>query len=468
MRTRLRSLFFWERDFSGAFFHLAIPIAMQSLVMASLHVVDNVMVGQLGVVEMAAVTQANRFTFLFQLTMFGLSGGTAIFAAQYWGRRDVKQIQHVLGLGLICAWVFVAFFGILAIGFPHLVIRILLKEEQAIELGVRYLRIVGIGYFFQAMTQIYATILKSTEQPRLPMVASVTSIVTNTVLNYGLIFGRLGLPRLGVEGAAIATVIATVLEAGLIIGLGYGLRLATAAKPRDLIPQSRAFVARYLRITGTVVANESLWALGILMYSVVYGRLGKDAVASVSIYNTVEQVGFSFLRGVTGAAAVLVGKYIGRDENSEAYFTSKRMMAASVGISALAGLILALCSGPITGIYGGISTSVAADAARIIRINALFMPLNALNGLIIVGILRSGGDATVSLVLDTGTVWLIGVPLVACAGLLLHFDIVMVVVAQMENLVKLALGMARFRSRRWMNNLTLAQGGEGVCNQGAD
>lgn len=469
MRTRLRSLFFWERDFSGAFFRLAIPIAMQSLVMASLHVVDNVMVGQMGVAEMAGVTQANRFTFFFQMTLFGLCGGTAVFAAQYWGKRDVGQIRHVLGLGLTCAGLFVAVFGTLAVGFPHLVIRRLLKDEQAVDLSVRYLRIVGVGYLFQALTQIYATILKSTEQPKLPMVVSVTAIVTNTVLNYGLIFGRLGMPRLGVEGAAIATVIATVLEAGLIIGFGYVFRFATAAKLCDLWPRSRAFVARYLRIAGTVVANECLWALGILLYSVVYGHMGNDAVASVSIFNTVEQVGFAFLRGVTGAAAVLVGKQIGSGENDAAYFTAQRMMVASVCIAVVAGSLLALCSGAITGVFKGVSASVTADAARIIRINAMVMPLNALNSLIIVALLRAGGDATVSLILDTGTVWLIGVPMVACAGLVLGFGIVtVVIVAQVENLVKLALGMARFRSRRWMNNLTLGHGGERVCNQGAD
>ncbi|MEG0766129.1 MAG: MATE family efflux transporter, partial [Clostridia bacterium] len=234
MPYTLRKLFRWESSLVASFFQLAIPIVIQSLVMASLHIIDNVMIGQLGEMEMAAVTQANRLTFLFQLTIFGLSGATSTFVSQYWGKRDIGSIRQVQGLSLIVSGAIAILFMVLSIGFPLFVMRKFLREAPAIAMGAQYLQIVGVGYLFQALTQTYATVQKSTEQPRLPMIASIIAILTNTVLNYAFIFGRLGAPRLGIQGGAMATTIATGVEFLIVCLYGYRKKLASAAKLREL------------------------------------------------------------------------------------------------------------------------------------------------------------------------------------------------------------------------------------------
>ncbi|MEG0767674.1 MAG: MATE family efflux transporter, partial [Clostridia bacterium] len=213
------------------------------------------------------------------------------------------------------------------------------------------------------------------------------------------------------------------------------------------------FVRKYFRITTPVVANECLWSMGIVLYSVVYGHMGTATVAAVSIYNTVEQIGFAFIRGVVHTCAVLVGKRIGAGDEQDANLTARRMMVAAVGIALFAGALLAASSGWIVQIFN-VSENVRSAARALICINAAFMPLNALNTVIIVGVMRAGGDVTCSLLLDAGTIWVIGVPLVALAGLGLGWSITAVfLLAQVENAVKLTLGLLRLRSGKWVHNL---------------
>lgn len=446
-------VFPWERSFTNEALNVAIPIVIQSLFMAMMHIVDSLMIGQLGEVELAAVAQANRVTFLYQLVIFGLVSGTSAFVAQYWGKRDLKGIHSVLGLSLCLSLLAALCFLIPCQLFPSSIMRLLLQDEAAVEAAVSYLSVVSFGYLFTAVSQCYATVQKSTEQARLPMFAEVLGLLTNVFFNYCLIFGNLGFPRLGVRGGAIATVAGLLVLLLTIVIMGYRLNLATAARFSALVPRSLAFAKKYLSVALPVIANEVLWSLAMVMYSVVYGHMGTGVVAAISIFNAVEQVSHATSRGLTHACAVLVGKRIGAGNEDDAQKTAKRMLFAALPMAALSCVILLLISNPIVSLFN-VSPQVAEDARTLIRISAFLYLIPQLGGLLVVGIMRSGGDVRMSLLLDAGTAWIIGAPLVAISGLVLGLPIPYVfMISYAESVVKIIFGLWRYRSRKWIHNL---------------
>lgn len=446
-------IFPWERGFTRDVARVAIPVAIQSLFMALLRIVDNLMIGQLGEIELAAVTQANRVTFLFNLTVFGLSGATAAYVAQFWGKRDVRGIRSVMGLALCLSVLAALLFLIPCTFFPQRIMGLLLHDAAALEAAMRYLPVIAFGYLMTAVSQCFSTVLKSTGQAKLPMAASITALLTNTFLNYCLIFGNFGFPRLGVRGGAIATVIATAVELTLVVAGGYIGKFATAARLSELVPRSLAVAKRYLAVAAPVILNEGLWALGIVLYSAVYGRMGTGAVAAVSIFDSVQEISLSTLRGMTQACAVLVGMRIGAGDERGAYRAAKRFLYVAIPSGAFAGLVLLFVSMPIASLFS-MSDKVLRDARTIICIAACFAWINQLVTVLVVGIMRAGGDVKASLYLDVGATWLIGVPVVALGGLALGLEIPYVyLLAQFESIAKAALGLVRFRSRKWIHNL---------------
>ena len=442
-----------EKDFVKTTLRIAIPVMIQSLVAALMHIVDNVMIGQLGEAEIAAVTQANRVSFLFQLCIFGLSGATSVFCAQYWGQKNMKGIRQTMGMSLvICLFISIVFIT-LCQSMPHAIMSCFLTEENVIQLSMQYLTIVSIGYLCQGISVTLGAVQRSTEQVRLAVLASVIAIVTNTVLNYILIFGNFGAPKLGVRGAAIATVIGCTIETLIIVLGGYMLKLATAAKLKELVPESKAQVLRYIKIATPIICNEMFWSFGVMLYSVVYGRIGTGAVAAVSIFNNVEQLSSVVMRGMTQSCAVLVGKAIGEGKYDNAYGYAKRFMFYGSILAILAGIVLICISGGVVGLFN-VSDAVKYSARMMIIFNGCALFVNMLNTLYIVGIFRAGGDAKFSLIVDVGSVWVIGLPLIAITGLVFKWDVQFVYsMTIVENIVKAIVCTYRFRSRKWINNL---------------
>ncbi|HHT64688.1 MAG: MATE family efflux transporter [Caldicoprobacterales bacterium] len=444
---------FEDRKFYQTLLKLAIPIAAQNFVASTVNMVDTVMIGQLGETEIAAVGQANQLFFLFALMLFGVISGSAIYTAQYWGVRDIKNIRRVQGLALISACAVAGVFTLIALFFPMQAMRVYSKDPVVVDTGVRYLRIVGLSYIFTAVSFSYASILRSTEQPKLPMFISIISLIANAVLNYILIFGKLGSPALGVEGAALATLIARVVETALMLIIVYTGKYVPAARIRELLDVSREFTVRFFRTAVPVILNESIWALGVSIYSIVYGRIGTSAVAAVNISGTVTNLAMVLFQGMSNAAGVMIGNRIGAGEEEHAYIYAKRLLALGPALAVLMGCLLALSSGFFAGFYN-VPQEVQLYAVRLLIAFSLLMPFKMFNLINIVGVLRSGGDTRYSLFLDTAGVWGIGIPLALAGGLLLQLPVYWVYfLAGLEEVFKLVLGLRRFRSRKWINNL---------------
>lgn len=445
--------FLSDKEFFKTFIKLAIPIALQNLVISSLNMVDTIMVGQLGETEIAAVGLANQIFFLLNLFMFGIVSGSAIFTAQFWGKKDVLNVRRVLGLSLMLSIAVSFLFTLLGIFAPVSTIGIFTADTQVISLGSQYLSVVAFSYIVTSITFCYNFALRSTGNARLPMLVSVVALITNTVLNYLLIFGKFGFPAMGVSGAALATVIARVLEVVILLFVVYRNNYPVAARLREMFDQSMDFVIHYLYTTIPVILNECIWSVGVSIYSVIYARMGTEVIASINIASTIERLALVLFIGMGNACAVMVGNKIGANDEDTAYVYARRFVTIGPFLGIFIGLLLVLCTGLILSVYN-VSNDVIEAARRILVVFSIAMPIRIFNLIMIVGVMRSGGDTKFSLVMDTAGVWLIAIPLAYVGGITLglpvHWVYVLVV---MEEVFKFGLGVWRFLSRKWINNL---------------
>lgn len=451
--ARLRELIHWEPEFARLFFRLVLPIALQNLVGASLQIIDNVMVSGLGETAAAGVAQANRITFIVHLFQFGVTSGAGIFAAQFWGKRDVSGMRRVQGLALLLNGCVGLAATALLLCWPRGFLGVFLPEGRSLEFGLQYLMTVLPIYMMSAVDSVFQMMLKSSERARIPMTAGVAAIAANTVLNYGLIYGRLGMPAMGVRGAALATVIATALSLCINVGISYRKGLAPAATLHQLRLPDRAFLGRFFRTIGPVVLNEGLWAVGTTMYSVVYGHMGDNEVAAMSLVGTADQLMFVLGWGIMHAASAIVGRSIGAGREEEAYLYAKRMQVVAAAVMLVMGALLLLTRGLIVQQFR-YSAETRALAMRVMLISSFFLWVRAFNAVNVVGVLRSGGDTMFSMLLDLGVMWLVGVPLALLTGLVLHWPLPAVyLITQLEECVKVCIGLPRFLSKRWIHNL---------------
>jgi putative MATE family efflux protein len=303
--------FLRDREFLRAMLTLAVPVAFQQLITASLNMIDVLMVGQLGETSVAALGLANQIFFLLILFLFGVTSGIAIFTAQYWGKRDEESIRRVLGICLVIAIFVATAFTLAAILIPQTLMSFYTEDPEVIRLGSDYLRIVGLSYIPMAITVSYIAVLRSLTMVKMTVLVAVLALGLKSLIAYLLIFGIGVFPALGVRGAAIGTAIGWAFQCILLIVLVYVLKTPLAANPLTFFRFKRPFVMNVLRTSMPAAINEVLWSLGITSYNAVYARIGTDAIAAVNINATIEELVFVLFIGLGNAGAVLRGNKIG-------------------------------------------------------------------------------------------------------------------------------------------------------------
>lgn len=443
-----------DTRFYKTLFALALPIALQNLIASSLNLIDTIMISQLGHRQIAAVGLANQVFFLFNLFLFGVNSGAAIFTAQYWGINDRPNIHRVLGISLASGLSIALVFTGLSYAIPETLLRFFTADPDVIALSSDYLKIVAISFIPTMITFAYASVLRSTGQVVLPLKINGLAILINTFLNYLLIFGNWGLPRLEVTGAAVATVIARMVEVSAILITVYRNNLVPAASWPQLTAISIPFAKNFFRTTIPVIMNESLWAGGVTMYTAVYARMGTEIIAAINISGTVERIAMVLFFGMAQACAVMVGHKIGVGDNETAFRYAKRFSILGPSVGILIGILLMALIPWILSFYQ-VDKEVLKLTATIITIFALTIPVRIFNLILIVGILRSGGDTRFSLIIDTAGLWVIAVPMVYVSGLVWKFPAHWVYLMTVsEECFKFILGFIRFSFKRWIHNLT--------------
>jgi putative MATE family efflux protein len=451
-----------QRPFLRSFLKLSLPIMGQTLMIATMQVVDNVLVGQLqegrallGEFTISGVAQANKVAFLFQMAAFGMAGGASAFFSQYWGKRDQRGVERTLSLGIVAGLIVALIFAIPSILIPDKVLAPLLNSHEAIWYGSIYLRIVALSFFPYAVSAMLSTSYKNCERVMLPMIASFTGAVIDALMSYVLIFGKFGFPRLEVAGAAAGSVLGVLAELVILLIAGLQHKYISLAGFKAFRELSGEFVRKFLKIVLPVVGNEMLWALGVVAYAASYGNMQNAAAATsaVNIYNNVEQLASVILRGTTQAAAVMIGMSIGAGREANARRDAKRLVLLNVGVAMLTAVPILLFGGEVTRLFSvGEATKLSAE--RLIRIFAFALPLIAANSALLVGVFRPGGDSTFAMMLDVVPMWLLGVPLALLAALVLHWPVEYVyLVTISEYMVKVILGLKRLLSGRWVHNL---------------
>lgn len=449
---------FGNSDFYHKMLRIALPIVIQNFISSFLNMIDTVMVGRLGETEIAAVGIANQYFFFFNMFMIGLGAGCGVFIAQFWGTRDTKNIRRILGIGLGSAMLVAGVFIVVGYCFPAQVIAVFNQETNVIDLGSRYLQIVLASYLFTGITFIFNFALRSLGRATIPMVISAAALVVNAFFNYMLIFGHFGAPALGVEGAAWATVIARVVETILLVGVIYYRKGILAATMSELTDFTFGYLLQAYQTIGPVIFNDICWGLASMVYSMVYGRMGTPAVASIQICNTITNLFMVVFFGMSNAAAVMVGNSIGAAKTKLAKDDANIFIRLSVLVGICLGLLLALTSPSILSIFN-VSHQVRHDTQLILYIISFIFSIRVLDIMIIVGILRGGGDARYAFLCEGFTMWFIGVPLTILGAVVFKWPVYVVYgLATAEEIVKCFLGLLRLKSGRWMRNVTHSLG----------
>ena len=445
--------FFRDKTFMRTMLGLAIPVAFQQFITAGLNMVDVLMVGQLGEASIAALGLANQVFFLLILFLFGVTSGMAIFTAQYWGQGDEESIRKVLGISLTVALGVGLLFTLAATLIPETIMRFYTEDVEVIELGSSYLRIVGFSYMFMAVTTSYFAVLRSITLVKMTVIVSVVAIILKTALGYLLIFGVGPFPTLGVRGAAIGTTFGWIFESILIIVLVYTLKTPLAANPLTFFRFDRIFLGKVLKTAMPAAANEVFWSVGITIYNAVYAHIGTDAIASVQISATLEEIAFVFFIGLGNACAIMIGNKIGEGEQELAIEYGRRYTILTVLVALFAGLIIFLLREPVVGLYE-ISPQAAENARTLMLIFAASAWVRSINFILFVGVLRAGGDTRFAMFMELFSIWVIGVPAALIGGFVLKLPVYGVyMMVFLEEIVKVFIITRRYRSRKWIHDL---------------
>lgn len=446
-----------NRTFAKILIGISVPIVLQQLINSALNMLDIFMIGQLGVAEITGVGLANQIFFLFTLLIFGINSGAAIFMAQFWGRQDVKRIHETMGICFTLSISAGILFALGGIFMPETILRIYSKDSHVIELGASYLRLVAGSYILSAVTTTFGFALRSIGETRLPMFLSFLSLICNGVLNAVFIFGFLAIPALGVRGAAIATFLARTVEVVLMIVLVYKFKYPVAASIKDYFKFHMDFIKIFFGTAGFVILNEMMWSLGTSAYNIGYKFAGTDAQGAVQIASNIQNLFFVVSMGIGSAAATMLGNLIGAGQKDMAERYCKKFLKVILCFSIILGGILILTI-PLILMMFKITPLVYGYTSKILIAVAVFLPIKCLNHLIVVGILRSGGDTTFSLILDGFGVWLIGVPMAFLGTLVWKLPIYYVVsLVFMEEPVKLFFGYQRVRARKWIRDIGMVE-----------
>ena len=451
--------FLRDRHFLRSMLVLALPVAFQQLITASLNMIDVLMVSQLGETSIAALGLANQIFFLLILFLFGVTSGMSIFTAQYWGKEDVESIRKVMGICLAIAVFVAAAFTLAATLIPQRLMSFYTEDQEVIQLGSDYLRIVGLSYILMAMAVSYIAVLRSITMVTMTVIVSVLALGLKTLIAYLLIFGVGIFPKLGVRGAAIGTAAGWAFECVLLMILVYKLKTPLAANPLSFFRFSRPFAMNVLRTSMPAAINEVLWSVGITSYNAVYARIGTDAIAAININATIEELMFVLFIGLGNACAVMVGNKIGAGEKQVAFEYGRRFLILGVTVALIGGAIALSLREIVISWLPEISASAADNLRGLIFVFATSAWLKMLNFILFIGTMRAGGDTRYAMFTELFSIWVIGVPSALIGGFLLHLPVYGVyALVLLEEAAKAIIVIRRFLSRLWIHDLVNAPG----------
>lgn len=446
---------------------IALPVTLQSLLQSSFSVVDQVMTGQLGSYSIAGIGLGGKFSSIYSVLVSAIAAVAGIMIAQYMGKKDEREVSRSFYVNLFLSLLLAMLFTGICMIFPGQIMGIYTKDAVTRDIAAGYLRIIALSYLPMAATTLLATLLRCMEAAALPLYASVFAAVINTGLNYILIFGKLGFPRMEVKGAALATVISQLAgcalsivlfviyykkqkaESETVVSLHYGKECSIA---QTFLNKSGR--RQYLGILLPILVCEFFWSLGENVYTAIYGNIGTYDCAAMTLTIPIQVLMIGALNGLSQAAAILIGKSLGGKEYEKAYQDSKKLMWCGFAGSVFLSLLLVAAGRLYVEIYQ-VEEVVRNLAAQILIAFALISPVKVQNMILGGGILRSGGKTRYVMVIDFIGTWIFGVPLGLLAAFVFKLSIPYVYfILSLEECVRFGISLVVFRKRSWMENIS--------------
>lgn len=440
-----------KRSLRKEIVRLALPIALQQFMTALVGACDAIMLGKLSQDAMPAVSLATQVTFVFNLFMFAFMAGENMFVAQYYGKGDYTGISQVFSLVTkICGCIAVVFLAG-TLFFPEQLMRILTNEETLIVLGSEYLRVIGISYVFSGIAQIFLAIMKNCGAVNMSTLINGVMVILNIALNAVFIFGLSGFPKMGIKGAALATVLATVVQ--FLWSVGYVLCRIRAVK-FSLRSCEKKLFGRFWQKTVPLLINNLAWGIGFSMYSVIMGHLGTDAVAANGIANISKNLVVCFCLGLGNAGSIIVGNRLGADRLQEAKEVDETLTKTAIIAGIVSGLVLIALSPFITKMVD-LTPTARGYLQKMLLISSYYIAGKSVNCMTIGGIFAAGGDSKFGMLCDSVTLWCIIVPLGCICAFILKLPVMVVYfVLNLDEIIKLPVVYKHYKKYKWIKNLT--------------
>lgn len=442
-----------KKDYYRKMLYFTVPITIQLLITSSLNIIDSIMVGRLGVDSIAAVGIANKFTQIPIILLQGFASGATIFCAQYWGTKNKMGVSRAVIFVSALTIAFTFLFTMITQFFSYPIVGLFSSDEVVKQLGSEFLTIIGYTFIFTALSMIFVVALKTTGEVKKTTYYSILALLINTFLNYVLIYGNLGAPKLGIEGAALATLIARIVQTGLLCMLLVQKQFISIKIIKENLDVFRSSLSRsYFRITFPSIINHGTWTIGETLFFWLYASMGTSQTAAIALIDPIIFIFTCVFTGISDASSVMIGNEIGANNKKRAFDYAKSFIKMTTILSIIVGILIFLAMPYVLSLYH-ITSEVEAFVHSIMGVYILFSIAKNLNYINNVGILRAGGDTKYVMWLDTLGVWIIGLPL---AALGVYFQLPLFAVYALANshdIVRAVLGIRRTLTKKWIRNI---------------
>ncbi|MDD6033410.1 MAG: MATE family efflux transporter [Oscillospiraceae bacterium] len=443
-----------DKNFYRSLLIVAVPAAFQSLISLSVSMLDNIMVGSLGDVSLAAVSLANQATALLTFIINGLAGGSAVLVSQYWGKKDLVHTREIFGVILRFAFLVLAAVSALMFIFPQAVMRIFTTDQDMIAEGAKYVRIACLSYIFFGLANSIVAMLRWIKVVKVGLLISTISLFTNLIFNYVLIFGKLGLPAMGIQGAALATVLARMVEFGIAVYYLFYKETQLKMRLKDVLTRNKEMFSDFVKHSLPIVFGDLQWGIVGTVKVMMIGRLGVTMTSANAIADVVLSLAMVFTNGLTQGACVVIGNSVGAKEydKTRQYSNTIQVMFAAIGVC-VAALVFFTRGIPPT--FYNVSDETKALASTMLAIGAFTHIGTCYHAACFVGINRGAGDGNFVVKVDLICGWLVVLPLTFLAGFVLKLPLpVVYLCTRIDQCFKWLIAFIRLRGDKWIKNVT--------------
>ena len=443
-----------DKSFYSSLVKLAIPIALQNAVTFAVYFADNLLLGSLGDSAISGVYVGNQLQTLLQMFIGGIEGAILILAAQYWGKRDTNTIKKIVATGVHFSVVIGALISLIAILFPSYVMAFFIQDASVIEMGTPYVRVVGMSYLFFCISQVMVASMRAVETAKIGLYVSFMTLGVNVILNYVLIFGKLGLPALGVTGAAIATLISRILEAVVMVVYVRGIDKKLKLRFTDLMKSDRRIVHDFIKYGLPLMGGQIVWSVNMLAQTWIFGRFDGSVMTATSITGQLHNMMYIAMNGLSSAVGIITGKTVGAGRLDKIREYSRTTQVIFICVGLLSGLAVHLLRDPFIALYTDASPEAVEYSRQFINVISITIIGTCYQAACLFGLVKSGGDISFVFKNDTIFVFLVVLP----SGLLATFlgapAWVVYACLKCDQILKCFVALVKINRYNWMKNLT--------------